>query len=91
MEDSSYTDMGSGFIIHFLFAFLALDDYEDKLVVGGYQNLVLGSFQPHKFEIVLGIEIPHCIFGFYHQLRNQSGQSVAWIGGCVPYSLRSEV
>ena len=68
---------GSGFIIHFLFAFLALDDDEDKLVVRGYQNLVFGCFQSHKFEIVLGVKVPHCVFSLYHKLWDKSGEGVA--------------
>jgi len=78
-------------LIHFLLAFLALHHHQDKLVVGGYQNLVLGRFQPHKLEVVLRVEVSHCIFGLGHQLGDQSGQGVSFMGQSVPYSLRSLV
>jgi hypothetical protein len=70
-------DPPSHLLFLFVFVLLPLHDDEDELVVGSDQYFVFSGLETHEFEIVVGIQVSHCIFSLGHQLRHESSQGVA--------------
>lgn len=69
----------SGLFLLLALGLLPLNHNQNELIIRSNQNLILGSLEPHKLELVMRIQIPDCIACLGDELRDESCKRIAYV------------